>query len=198
MSESKPGVGAAPPSPQEGPAGETLARETRRGERPPWAHPNFEPGNKAAIQHGAYSGEVVEQTAEEVWASIEAELQLLPGYLSVDRILIEELREIVSQLVLLRRHRAERGLLDAKGDPRSTWLLEDKLSRRLLDYSKALGLGTAERAKVFGQFMAAGRAHAEALAAQERIRAKLAKPKVNKPHGEKRPRANSGRTRKGQ
>lgn len=193
MSERAPRDSPVSPSPQEG-----LADEAPRArELQPWQRPPFEPGNKAGVTHGAYSGDLVEQTAEEVWASIEAQLQELPGYLAVDRILIDELREIVGQLVLLRKHRQEKGLLDEKSNPRTYWPLEDKLSRRLLDYSKALGLGTAERAKVFGQFMAAGRAHAEAMAAQDRMRAKLTKPKVNKPPREKRPRVNSGRTRKG-
>jgi hypothetical protein len=149
----------------------------------PWTPRPAEPyqeGNTAALTHGAYSPSLVTKTAEEIWADMEEQLEQMPGYMAADRILVDELREVVSQLVLLRRHRAEKGVLDEKGDPRSFVWLEDKLGRRLVDLAKALGLGTTERAKVFGAFMAAGRAHAEALAAQQRIRDRLKAPRRKK------------------
>jgi len=153
------------------------ARITRRGERPPWARENFEPGNTEALTHGAYSPAAIEKTAEEIWAGMEEQLRQMPGYLEADQILVDEMREVVSQLVQLRKYRAEHGLLDPEGNPRSFVWLEDKLGRRLVDLGKALGLGASERAKVFGAFMAAGRAHSEALAAQQRMRERLVKPR---------------------
>ena len=163
--ETAPGVSGGEAIP---PAKPPRARENPR--------PPFAPGNQLATQHGAYSPTAIQQTADEIWADMQGQLEEMPGYMAADRILVDELREVVSQLVLLRKHRAEKGVLDEKGDPRSFVWLEDKLGRRLVDLAKALGLGTTERAKVFGAFMAAGRAHAEALAAQERIRGRLKAP----------------------
>ena len=166
---------------REGEAAALPDREARRASKPRAREaeplhplrPPFEPGNKLAVTHGAHSAELVEQTAEEIWADMEQQLRLMPGYLEADRILVDELREVVAQLVQLRRYRAEHGLLDASGNPRSFVWLEDKLGRRLVDLGKALGLGASERAKVFGAFMAAGRARAEAEAAQQRMRERL-------------------------
>ena len=167
------GTVQGPPSPQEGPPAEPVRAREAMVYRPP--EPYVE-GNKAAVKHGAYSADLVNRTAEEIWVDMEEQLRLMPGYLDADQILVDEMREVVAQLVQLRKYRAEHGLLDAAGNPRSFVWLEDKLGRRLVDLGKALGLGASERAKVFGAFMAAGRAHAEALAAQERLRSKLKPP----------------------
>ena len=147
------------------PATEPRAREG-------WQRPPFEPGNALAVKHGAYSHELVSKTADEIWSGMEAQLRQMPGYLEADQILVDEIREVVAQLVQLRVYRREVGILDAQGNPRSFVWLEDKLGRRLVDLGKALGLGASERAKVFGAFMAAGRAQSEAMAAQQRLRDK--------------------------
>lgn len=162
-------------------AGELLDSKAPPGSEPRaregWQRPPFEPGNDLAKTHGAYSPAAIEKTAEEIWGDMEEQLRQMPGYLAADQILVDEIREVVAQLVQLRAHRAKVGLLDGEGNPRSFVWLEDKLGRRLVDLGKALGLGASERAKVFGAFMAAGRAHTEALAAQERMRDRLKKPK---------------------
>ena len=166
----KPGTAGGVSVPASPPATEPRARED-------WQRPPFEPGNTLAVTHGAYSHDLVNKTADEIWTGMEEQLRQMPGYLDADQILVDEIREVVAQLVQLRAYRREKGILDEAGNPRSFVWLEDKLGRRLVDLGKALGLGASERAKVFGAFMAAGRAQTEALAAQARLREKQAPPK---------------------
>lgn len=138
----------------------------------------YEEGNKAAVTHGAYSRDLVNKTADEIWDPIFAQIQTLQGYHDVDQLLVAEFRQTTAQLHQLRKRTTELGgLLDREDKPRPYWVLEDKLARRWLDQAKALGIGAAERAKVFGAMVPALRAHAEALRAQERLRAKAKKPR---------------------
>jgi|SRR5579864_156636 len=141
-----------------------MSGKAQKLELQPWQRPPFEPGNQLAVTHGAYSLDLVNKTAEELWGVVLEMLMALPGWNDADQLVVAEFRITTAQLHQLRTRTKELGgLLDDENRPRPYWPLEDKLARRWLDQAKALGLGAAERAKVFGNLGTAERAHTQAM-----------------------------------
>jgi hypothetical protein len=141
--------------------------------------PPFEPGNTLAVTHGAYSATEIEKRAEEIWPVLWERIQAAPGFMPVDVILARQLRKVCAAIDLMEQRNDEIGFLTANDEPQKfAWLLE-KYYRQQGKLCEDMGIGAAARMKIFGAGMAAGRQHAEALAAQARMRGRL-KPKGNR------------------
>jgi hypothetical protein len=171
------------PEPQEGQvtAGELLDSKATPAAKPrareDWQRPPFEPGNTLAVTHGAYSATEIEKRAEEIWPVLWERIQAAPGFMPVDVILARQLRKVCAAIDLMESRNDEIGFLTALDEPQKfAWLLE-KYYRQQGKLCEQMGIGSTARMKIFGQGMAASRQHAEALAAQARIRASLKKPR---------------------
>ncbi len=146
--------------------------------RADWQRPPFEAGNKLAVTHGAYSPEVVEATAVLTWPQLFGLIQKVPGYHEVDQLLVNEIRVVHAQLTQLRdRSDQTGGIIDLEGKPRPYMWLEEKLGRRLDNLLGKVGVGTVERAKIFGPLSEFARAQTAAIAAVNRLRDKQVKGK---------------------
>ena len=101
-----------------------------------YSWPPFEPGNKAAVRHGAYSIEVYGPVARELVAGVLEDRPQLGRY----RTAVAAWADVEARCLVVREHLAEHGMFDDKGAPRPAVELLVKLERQADKARQRLGL----------------------------------------------------------
>ncbi len=139
----------------------------------------FEPGNVAAIRHGARSRTAIQKRASEVREELSGLLtEHLPHLGPGDQPLVELAVDVVSKLRLVNEHldRTSGGsLVDMRGRPRSCSALYLALSRQALATFGELGIGPRARATILSGLGLAATARAKRVEdAHARLKAHVA------------------------
>ncbi|HKC83629.1 MAG TPA: hypothetical protein VKD46_06500 [bacterium] len=139
----------------------------------------FEPGNVAAMRHGARSRSAIQKAASEMRDEL-AELLTthLPHVGPADQPLVDLAVDVVTKLRLVNQHldRTSGGsLIDMRGRPRSCSALYLALSRQALATFSELGIGPRSRATILSGLGLAAAARAKRVEeAHARLKAHVA------------------------
>lgn len=137
--------------------------------------PNFKPGNKLGLRHGAHSESAIAERLPEVLARVQDELAQLPFVTPPDGSLVRSYAYVTAQKEALEDYfNATGGMFTKYGAPRKGASFHLQLVHRQQELAKVLGLGPGPRAQM-AQAMAGASVSAIAVKeAQERLRAKQA------------------------
>lgn len=120
--------------------------EVAGAEPPSWWIPPFEPGNEAAVTHGAYSERRWRPLADRLHVEL---VDLVPWAADpVHQFVIAEYCRVEAQLHIVGQFLDERGLFDNEGEPRAATRLQGDLSRRAEGLRAQLGIGPLNLAKL--------------------------------------------------
>jgi hypothetical protein len=134
-----------------------------------------QPGDRLALKHGAQSEATIE-------AALPAKVEALESWLSEEvryleppdrAIIVNFARVLVQADQLAAYYESKGGILDSRGRPRASWKLWQSTQHSLREFSKLLGLGPAERARMTHAMSGAAVDMAQVRASQDRMRMKL-------------------------
>ena len=137
--------------------------------------PNFKPGNKLAMRHGAKTLSEVNARLPVILAEIEAELEGVPYHARPDRSVLHQYARMVTEARLYEEYfDLTGGFLEADGRARPGYMTLLQLRDRIEKYARLNGLGALARAQTLQAAAAGRRDAADVEARYARMRAKQA------------------------